>query len=262
MGTTDDGLDATSRRLLNEIDNTQEARAREASHRPKQLRNSTSSHSKARTAARHVFDSGGLSRPTRATRKARSEMSATSSTPATGPRGAGTRAPIYRPCQTALRCPHIECLGCRSNRLAIRLVKTGGLGRKGEDLVGIFSGLELALCLAPSDKRLCHLRHRASLPIVTDRGTGHSQFKHVEFGCQEGGARAATGGLDARGPPLGSDRRRSPPSQSDERIPAEGLIPEQSSSINLPRITRNTRQRWDHPHHRQATGPTVAIASV
>jgi hypothetical protein len=70
-------------------------------------------------------------------------------------------------------------------------------------------------------------------------------------------ARATTGGEDARGPRWSNPRevtlvtgRRTNPGYKDS-------FPEQSSSISLPRPRRYARQRWDHPHHRQATGPTV-----
>jgi len=56
--------------------------------------------------------------------------------------------------------------------------------------------------------------------------------------------------------PLGATPRRSP--LTERRTDPVDPIPEQSSSTTLPRITRYARQRWDHPHHRQATGPTVA----
>jgi hypothetical protein len=73
-------------------------------------------------------------------------------------------------------------------------------------------------------------------------------------------ARATTGGWTPAGPAR-SNPRRSPSSQGDARIPLRNSFPEQSSSISLPRVTRYARQRWDHPHHRQATGPTV-VATV
>jgi hypothetical protein len=94
----------------------------------------------------------------------------------------------------------VERLCCRSKCLPIRLVKASRLGRKGGDLVGIFGGLEAALCLALGDKRRCHLRHRVSLAIVTDWGRCDSQFKHVEFRRQ--GVRPAVrpGGWTPAGP--------------------------------------------------------------
>ena len=138
--------------------------------------------------------------------------------------GAGTRASAPLPCR-GFPCAFTSSARLGSNCLPIRLVKAGSWPReKRGDLVGIFSGLEAALCLAPCDKRLCHLRHRVSLPIVTDWGRCDSNSSTSNSDVKGRGPRNDRGVGRPRAPAR-SDPRRSPSSQGDARIPVHEFVP-------------------------------------